>query len=89
MPRRSSSATASAAAPARALVEHAFVDLGVRRVYAWTMAVNHRSRRVLERAGLQHVRTVHLKFDDPIPGTEEGEVEYEATSPERRATRPG
>ena len=31
----------------------------------------------MERCGLRHVRTFHLDFDDPIPGSEEGEVEYE------------
>jgi RimJ/RimL family protein N-acetyltransferase len=62
---------------ARALLWKAFTDLGVRRVFAETMAVNLPSRRVLERAGLRYARTFHLHFDDPIPGTELGEVEYE------------
>lgn len=61
----------------RALVRAAFRDLGLRRVYAHTMAVNLRSRRVMEKAGLRHARTFHPTFDDPIPGTELGEVEYE------------
>lgn len=61
---------------ARALVHAAFSRLGLRRVYAETMAVNTASRRVLEKAGLRYVRTFHLEFDDPIPGTEHGEVEY-------------
>lgn len=60
----------------RALVHRAFTDLGVRRVRAETMAVNHRSRRVMAKAGLRHVRTFHLTWDDPLPGTEHGEVEY-------------
>jgi RimJ/RimL family protein N-acetyltransferase len=62
---------------ARALVHTGFTDHGLRRVWAQTMAVNTASRRVLERAGLRHVRTFHPHFDDPIPGTEHGEVEYE------------
>ncbi|MFG1675590.1 GNAT family N-acetyltransferase [Micromonospora sp. NPDC049282] len=62
---------------ARALVRHAFDTVGVRRVWAQTMAVNDRSRAVMARAGLRYVRTFHLTFDDPIPGTEHGEVEYE------------
>jgi RimJ/RimL family protein N-acetyltransferase len=41
------------------------------------MAVNTRSRRVMEKAGLRYLRTFHLQWDDPIPGTEHGEVEYE------------
>jgi SAM-dependent methyltransferase len=39
--------------------------------------VNERSRRVMERCGLRYVRTFHLAWDDPIEGTEHGEVEYE------------
>ena len=62
---------------ARALVSRAFSELGVSRVVATTMAVNIRSRRVLEKAGLRHTRTVHLHWPDPLPGTEHGEVEYE------------
>ena len=61
----------------RALVDKAFAELGVRRVFAETMAVNTASRRVLEKAGLRLVRTFHLTWDDPIEGTEQGEVEYE------------
>jgi RimJ/RimL family protein N-acetyltransferase len=60
----------------RALIAHAFTDLGARRVVAQTMAVNRASRRVMEKSGLRYVRTFHLQFDDPLPGTEEGEVEY-------------
>jgi RimJ/RimL family protein N-acetyltransferase len=61
----------------RALVRAAFDDLGVGRVWAQTMAVNTASRRVMEKAGLRYLRTVHPHFDDPIDGTEHGEVEYE------------
>jgi hypothetical protein len=31
----------------------------------------------MEKAGLRYVRTVHVDFPDPIPGIEQGEVEYE------------
>lgn len=61
----------------RALVDAAFADLGARRVRAETMTVNAASRRVMERCGLRYVRTFHLEWDDPIDGTELGEVEYE------------
>lgn len=61
----------------RALIDKAFSELGARRVYAETMAVNWPSRRVMERVGLRYVRTFYEEFDDPIPGTEMGEVEYE------------
>jgi RimJ/RimL family protein N-acetyltransferase len=67
---------------ARALVTKAFTDLGARRVYAHTMAVNLGSRRVMEKAGLRFVRTFHAEFDDPIPGSEHGEVEYALTREE-------
>jgi RimJ/RimL family protein N-acetyltransferase len=61
----------------RALIDRAFTELGTRRVYAETMAVNTPSRRVLERVGLRFVRTFHVDWDDPIAGAEHGEVEYE------------
>ena len=60
----------------RALVRVAFDELGVGRVWAQTMAVNTASRRVMEKAGLRYLRTFHEHFDDPVPGTEHGEVEY-------------
>jgi RimJ/RimL family protein N-acetyltransferase len=59
-----------------ALVRKAFTELGVQRVFAETMAVNHGSRRVLEKAGLVHVRTFHPDWDEPLDGAEHGEVEY-------------
>jgi RimJ/RimL family protein N-acetyltransferase len=46
------------------------------------MTVNERSRRVMAKAGLHYVRTFHLQWDDPIPGTEQGEVEYEVRAEE-------
>lgn len=61
-----------------ALLEALF-EAGATRVFAQTMAVNQPSRSVMDRIGLQHTRTFHLEFDDPLPGTELGEVEYELT----------
>jgi len=72
---------------ARALIRKAFTDLGIDRVTAQTMAVNTGSRRVMEKAGLRHVRTWHQEWPDPIEGTEQGEVEYaidRAASPTTR-----
>ena len=63
----------------RLLVDAAFTLLDARRVTAETMAVNTRSRAVMERGGMRHTRTFHVEWDDPLPGTEEGEVEYEIT----------
>jgi RimJ/RimL family protein N-acetyltransferase len=64
---------------ARELVRHALADLGLRRVFAETMAVNAGSRAVLAAVGLQHVRTFHQTWDTPLPGAEHGEVAYELT----------
>ncbi|MFU8874907.1 GNAT family N-acetyltransferase [Micromonospora sp. SL4-19] len=75
--RRSAWGSGLATEGSRALVRHAFAAVGARRVWAETMAVNARSRAVMAKAGLRYVRTFHLTFDDPIPGTEHGEVEYE------------
>jgi RimJ/RimL family protein N-acetyltransferase len=60
-----------------ALLEHAFAALGLHRVWAEAMAVNARSRRVMDRLGMTHVRTYVDEWDDPIPGWEQGEVVYE------------
>lgn len=75
--RRSAWGRGYATEGAQALVRRAFTDLGVSRVVATTMAVNNRSRRVLEKAGLRHTRTLHLDWPDPLPGNEHGDVEYE------------
>jgi RimJ/RimL family protein N-acetyltransferase len=64
---------------ARELVRHAFADLGLRRVFAETMAVNAGSRAVLTAVGMRYVRTFHLPWDTPLAGSEHGEVEYELT----------
>ncbi|MFC9253082.1 GNAT family N-acetyltransferase [Amycolatopsis thailandensis] len=68
-----------------ALLEKGFTEFGATRIWAATMAVNLGSRRVMEKIGMRHVRTFHEHFDDPIPGTEEGEVEYAITLDEWRA----
>ncbi len=60
----------------RALIRKGFTEMGVRRVWAQTMAVNLASRRVMEKSGLKLIRTFHLEWEDPLPGTEHGEVEY-------------
>jgi RimJ/RimL family protein N-acetyltransferase/protein-L-isoaspartate O-methyltransferase len=64
---------------ARALVDHAFGTLGLGRVWAETMAVNERSRRVMERLAMRHVATDVRAWDEPIAGWEQGEVVYELT----------
>jgi RimJ/RimL family protein N-acetyltransferase len=54
----------------QALIRKCFTDLGVDRVAAHTMAVNHASRRVMEKCGLVFVQ-VHDSANLPaIPGAE-------------------
>jgi RimJ/RimL family protein N-acetyltransferase len=72
-----------------ALLEHAFETVGVRRVIAQTMAVNAASRGVMSAVGMTYVRTYYPEFDDPLPGTERGEVEYEITTEAWRPTGRG
>jgi len=77
--RRSAWGKGYATEGSRALIHKGFTELGARRVIAQTMAVNLASRRVMEKAGLEYVRTFHLEWEDPLPGTEHGEVEYALT----------
>ncbi|MBD0690824.1 GNAT family N-acetyltransferase [Streptomyces sp. CBMA123] len=64
---------------ARALIRKGFTEFGVERVTANTMAVNSRSRRVMEKSGLSFLRNFTGDWPDAIPGSEHGEVEYELT----------
>ncbi|MFF5448718.1 GNAT family N-acetyltransferase [Streptomyces sp. NPDC012888] len=64
---------------ARALIDKGFTELGVDRVTANTMAVNTRSRGVMEKAGLTLVRTYFEDWPEVIDGSEHGEVEYALT----------
>ncbi|MER5738832.1 MULTISPECIES: GNAT family N-acetyltransferase [unclassified Streptomyces] len=66
----------------RALVRKGFAELGVERVTANTMAVNARSRRVMEKSGLSFVRNFTGDWPEAIEGSEHGEVEYELTRTE-------
>ena len=63
----------------RALLRHAFATVGIGRVIAQTMAVNVASRGVMTALGMSYVRTNVPEFDEPLPGADEGEVEYELT----------
>ena len=74
--RRSAWGHGYATEGSRALIHKGFTELGVRRVFAETMAVNLASRRVMEKSGLEYVRTFHEDWSDPIAGAEHGEVEY-------------
>jgi len=63
----------------RALIRKCFTDLGVDRVVAHTMAVNRPSRRVLEKCGMNPVRSFRSGDTPAIPGADQGEVEYAVT----------
>jgi hypothetical protein len=54
------------------------------------MAVNTASRGVMAAVGLSYVRTYFPDWEDPLPGSEEGEVEYELSLADwqRQATAP-
>ena len=73
----------------RALIDMAFEEHGVERVVAYTMAVHVASRRVLEKSGLRFVRLFHAAWPYPIPGDEEGDVEYALLREEWEARRRG
>ena len=59
------------------MIAQAFTAASVLSVYASTMAVNEGSRRVLEKVGMVHTSTWTEQWDEPIPGSEYGEVGYE------------
>jgi RimJ/RimL family protein N-acetyltransferase len=63
----------------RALLRHAFITVGVRRVIAQAMAVNAASRGVMTSVGMSYVRTYFPDWEEPLAGAEQGEVEYELT----------
>ena len=62
---------------ASALIDWGFRSGGYDKIFACTMAVNHASRRVLEKIGLNYARTVHVDWPDRFEGIEDGEVQYE------------
>lgn len=55
------------------------------RIFAETMAVNQASRATMVSIGMTHVRTFHLDFEEPLPGSELGEVEYAISRGDWRA----
>lgn len=64
---------------ASAVVADAFERLGLSRITAQTMAVNLASRRVMERLGMRHQRTLFADYPQALPGSEHGDVEYAIT----------
>ena len=73
---------------ARELVRYGFEDVELDRIIDQTLSVNAGSRAVMERVGLNYVRTFPTSTTAAVEGVEEGEVEYEMTREEwkRRAT---
>ncbi|UPK76382.1 GNAT family N-acetyltransferase [Nocardioidaceae bacterium SCSIO 66511] len=69
------------------LLRHAFETVGMNRVIAQTMAVNAGSRGVMRSLGMRYVRTYHPTWDEPLPGADQGEVEYELTRADWQALR--
>jgi RimJ/RimL family protein N-acetyltransferase len=80
--RRSAWGKGYATEGSRGLIHNGFLELGVERVYAETMAANQASRRVMQKAGLIYVRTFQPDCPKAIPGSELGEVEYALTRAE-------
>ncbi len=62
---------------ASALVDWGFTNAAYDKIIACTMAVNHGSRRVMEKIGMRYVRTDFPDFPIRIPGAEQGDVWYE------------
>jgi RimJ/RimL family protein N-acetyltransferase len=68
---------------ASALVNWGFGSNGYDKIVSGTMAVNHGSRRVMEKIGMRYARTAACE-GDPFPGTEHGDVWYALTRSEWR-----
>jgi RimJ/RimL family protein N-acetyltransferase len=64
---------------ARELIRHGFEDLGLVRIFAETMAVNEASRATMAAVGMRYVRTFDQIWEQPLPGSDLGEVEYAIT----------
>ncbi|MFD8098960.1 hypothetical protein ACFV24_05435 [Nocardia fluminea] len=52
------------------------------------MTVNIASRATMASVGMHYIRTFHLDWDEPLPGSEQGEVEYAITDEQWLAQRP-
>jgi RimJ/RimL family protein N-acetyltransferase len=70
---------------ALALLAHGFDTAGLERIWAQTMAVNARSAAVMTRIGMRFARTWVGEWNEPLPGWEDGEVEYAVTREEWKA----
>jgi RimJ/RimL family protein N-acetyltransferase len=65
---------------ARELLRYGFTDIGLRRIFAQTLAVNAPSRAVMASIGMTYVRTFASESPEPlVAGSDRGEVEYDIT----------
>ena len=69
---------------ALALLAHGFDTVGLDRIWAQTMAVNTGSLGVMTRIGMRFARTWVGEWNEPLPGWEQGEVEYAVSRAEWR-----
>jgi RimJ/RimL family protein N-acetyltransferase len=63
----------------RELLRHGFEDVGLDRIFAQTLASNQPSRAVMASIGMSYIRAFPADTQDPLPGVEQGEVEYAIT----------
>lgn len=70
-----------------ALIDKGFESPLVSCVVAETLAAHAASRRVMEKAGLRHVRSYPTEWPVHLPGDELGEVEYALTRAEWAAAQ--
>ena|ERR1700722_12139009 len=66
----------------RELMRYGFIDIGLRRIFAQTLAVNTPSQAVMTSLGMRFVRSFPADYPEGIPGVERGEVEYAVTRDE-------
>jgi RimJ/RimL family protein N-acetyltransferase len=60
-------------------VRYGFEEVGLQRIFAQTMAVNTPSRATMASLGMTFVRSFHEDYDEPVEGSDQGEVEYDLT----------
>lgn len=65
---------------ALALLEYGFDARGLQLIWAETMAVNAASRGVMHKIGMRHARTEIREWENPLPGSDDGEVIYEISA---------
>ncbi|WP_233195016.1 GNAT family N-acetyltransferase [Cryobacterium sp. M91] len=64
---------------AAALLAYGFDDVGLTQIFAETMTVNAGSRAVMSRLGLTYLGTRDEGIAGPIPGSDQGNVDYAIT----------